>query len=126
MVAYERKKHINNYFKRGFVYKMKECTEKEFFEEPRKRFQLNQGYCIRDFDDECLVIPVGSDAIARQQIAIASPVGAFLIHQLQNQSRFEDLLEKVLHEYDVPEETAVRDLGKFLQELKKNHYLKEE
>ena len=93
---------------------------------PRVRYRIRDGYCLRDFCDENLVVPVSGDTIRENQVAVLSPVGRFLWENLQTGQTFGELLEKVLQTYAVTEKEAAQDIIDFLSELDAHQYLIQE
>lgn len=93
--------------------------------EAKKRYQIKEGYCIRDFCGESLVIPVGGEAFTERQVAMLNPVGTFLWNKLQTEQTFGDLLLAAMQEYEVSREEASADIQEFLTELEALKYLKE-
>lgn len=91
--------------------------------EARLRYRIRDGYSVRDFCGETLVIPVSGEAIAGQQMAILSPGGRLLWDRLQSAQTFADLLLALLSEYEVERETAAADIHEFLSELDSHKYL---
>lgn len=94
--------------------------------EVRRLYQIKEGYCIRDFCGESLVIPVSGAALEERKMAIINPVGKFLWDKLQTGQTFGDLLLAVMQEYEVSREEASMDIGEFLSELETHKYLIEE
>lgn len=92
-------------------------------QEAGRLYRLKDGYCLRDFCGEELVIPVGSNAISDNQVAVLSPVGKFLWELLQSGRTFGDLLAAILGEYEVAPEQAAEDVKEFLSELDDHKYL---
>jgi hypothetical protein len=93
----------------------------------KARFRICQGYVLRKVFDEYLAIPVVAPQGDERHIAILNPVAEFIWRQLEEESKtFSQLLEAVLDEFDIDQDTASTDILDFLNDLRVNHYLLEE
>lgn len=88
-------------------------------------YQVKEGYVLRSFADEFLVIPVSLADEPETRMAILSPVGGFLWSQLQKKCTLDDLVLAVTHEFDVTAKEARPDIEEFLQKLQEQEFLKE-
>lgn len=88
-------------------------------------YQVKEGYVLRSFADEFLVIPVSLADEPETRMAILSSVGGFLWSQLQKKCTLDDLVLAVTHEFDVTAEEALPDIEEFLQKLQEQEFLKE-
>lgn len=78
----------------------------------------NEGLSVREMDDEILFLdPDGTS------IHVADEVGGFIYHQIDGVRPLSAVLQAILDEYDVNEETARTDLFNFVQELVSKHIL---
>ena len=92
-------------------------------EEWRILMKIKEGYAVRKFMDECMVLPVGHMADQKNMIIALSKTGAFIWEKLQQETTFDALLKATLDTFDVPEETAKADLEAFIQKLRKEGLL---
>lgn len=89
----------------------------EKIREEAKDMKIKEGFVLRNVVDEYIVMPTG-DNIATFDGAVAlNEVSAFIYRQLQYPVSREDLLSAILNEYDIDEDTAARDLDKFLSQF---------
>ncbi len=80
-----------------------------------KRYSVKQGFIVREIAGEFIAVPV--DSSCGTNIVGLNPVSKFLWDELQNEKTFEELLDAMLKNYDVPREEAEADLEDFLKQL---------
>ena len=91
------------------------------------RYRICTGYVLRKVFDDYLAIPVASPQGNGSSVAILNPVAEFIWRQIEGEGKtFQQLLEAVLDEFVVDEQTAASDITDFLDHLRINHYLIEE
>lgn len=81
--------------------------------------RLNCKFTVRNIMDEYVVVPVGESALKVSGLLTTNEVGAFVLDALREEISGEQLLEKVLAEFDVDAQTAEQDLKELLQTLDK-------
>ena len=67
--------------------------------------------------DEIILIPTGKTAEGFLGLINLSEVGAFIWDRLEEVQSFEELLNQVLEHYDTDQQTAVKDIVEFLNQL---------
>ena len=87
-----------------------------------KKFSIKQGYVAREIAGEYVAVPVDSSCGAH--IVVLNPVSKFLWDELKMEKTFDELLDAMLKNYDVPKEEAEQDLKEFLMQLIENGLLK--
>lgn len=87
-----------------------------------KKFSIKQGYVAREIAGEYVAVPVDSSCGAH--IVVLNPVSKFLWDELKTEKTFDELLDAMLKNYDVPKEEAEQDLKEFLMQLIENGLLK--
>ncbi len=87
-----------------------------------KKFSIKQGYIAREIAGEYVAVPVDSSCGAH--IVVLNPVSKFLWDELKTEKTFDELLDAMLKNYDVPKEEAEKDLKEFLMQLIENGLLK--
>lgn len=86
-------------------------------------YRIKEGYTLRNFFDEYLVIPVGLSEDIETKVGILNSVGEVIWKTLQKDSTFQDLLAAVMKEFDVKEEEASKDIEEFLEQLDQYKFL---
>lgn len=86
-------------------------------------YRIKEGYTLRNFFDEYLVIPVGMSEDIETKVGILNSVGEIIWKTLQKDSTFQDLLTAVTSEFEVTENVASKDIEEFLDQLDKYNFL---
>lgn len=88
--------------------------------------KLKYDFSVREIVGEYVMVPLGKGALEFSGMISTSETGALLVEALKQDVSREDLLQKILDEYDVDLQTANGDLDEFLNQLRKLNILIEE
>lgn len=88
--------------------------------------KVEKEFVMREIADDYVIIPIGATALEFSGLATVNEVGAFLWKLLQKEVTFEELVAKVLEEYEVDEKEAKADILEFLDTLKKHKILSQQ
>jgi hypothetical protein len=77
--------------------------------------KIKKDFILRKVADSYVVVPVGKLTLDFNGIINLNETGAFLFGLLQEGAEKEDLLQKMLEEYDVTPEKAAADIDVFLK-----------
>ena len=80
--------------------------------------KINYECAVREIMDEYIFVPMGESALAFSGMITTTEVGAFIWKHLPEAKDENELVEKILAEYDTDRETAAADLAEFLQKLR--------
>lgn len=80
--------------------------------------KIKNDFVLRKVADSYVVVPVNSLTLDFNGVMNLNETGAFLFEQLQNGIEKEQLVCKMLDEYDVTEEKASADIDAFINKLK--------
>ena len=80
--------------------------------------KIKKDFILRKVADSYVVVPVGKLTLDFNGIINLNETGAFLFGLLQEGAEREDLVEKMLEEYDVSREKAAADIDIFLQKVR--------
>ena len=80
--------------------------------------KFKEDFILLKVADTYVVVPVNNMTLDFNGIINLNETGAFLFGILQNGAAKEELLEKMLEEYEVSEEKASEDIDKFIQKIK--------
>lgn len=80
--------------------------------------KIKSDFILRKVADSYVVVPVGKLTLDFNGIINLNETGAFLFELLQNGAEREDLIEKMLEEYEVSPEKAASDIDIFIQKVK--------
>lgn len=84
--------------------------------------KIKDGFLLRQVAGQTVVLPTGGDLDLNMMITL-NDTGAFLWEQLQEEADEAALVQALLKEYDVTEETAAKAVATFAEKLKKNNFL---
>lgn len=80
--------------------------------------KIKKDFILHKVADSYVVVPVGKMTLDFNGIINLNETGAFLFGLLQQGADREELLAKMLEEYDVTSEKAAADIDKFLEKVK--------
>ena len=80
--------------------------------------KIKDDFALRKVADSYVVVPVNSITLDFNGVINLNETGAFLFEQLQKGIEKEELVEKMLDEYDVTREKASADIDLFINKLK--------
>lgn len=80
--------------------------------------KIKDGFIIREVAGSFIVVAVGSAVKEFNGIVNLNETGAFLWKILEKGATPEELLAKLLEEYDVDEATARQDIDAFINKLR--------
>ena len=86
-----------------------------------KKYSVKQGYVAREIAGEFIAVPI--DNSVGSNIIVLNEVSKFLWDELKSEKTFDELLNAMLGNYDVPKEEAEADLKDFLMQLVENGLL---
>jgi hypothetical protein len=72
----------------------------------------------REVGGEAFLVPLGKTVYDSNGLFVLTELGAFIWDLLPEAETEEEILQKILSEYEVEEATARRDLEKFLDKLR--------
>lgn len=87
--------------------------------------KIKNGFAKREIAGSYIVVPVGKEASEFNGMITLNESGSFFWDCLQNDTTFDDAIEKITSEYDVEKSRAEEDLNKFIKMLKENNLLDE-
>ncbi len=85
--------------------------------------KIKDGFILRQVAGNYIVIAVGDEAVDFNGMITVNETGAFLWKILSGGATKEEMLEKLMSEYDVNEETAKKDITDFLVKLNEGKLL---
>lgn len=80
--------------------------------------KIKDDFILRKVADTYVVVPVNSLTLDFNGIINLNETGAFLFEHLQKGATKEELLERLLEEYDVSKQKASSDIEKFIEKVK--------
>ena len=80
--------------------------------------KLKKQFVLREIVGEAVLVPIGESATRFNGLITINELGKFIWKNLEKVENEEKLLQLILNEYEVDEDTANKDLDEFLQVLK--------
>ena len=80
--------------------------------------RVKENFMLRKVADSYVVVPVGRQTLDFNGIINLNETGAFLFELLQKGASRDELVEKLLAEYEVERDRAQADVDKFIQSVK--------
>lgn len=88
--------------------------------------KLSKDYILRTIAGEKVVVPTGSAVQRFNGLITLNDVAGFIWECLENNDTKEEIVQKILEEYEVEEATAVQDVNGFTQMLEEQGILVKE
>ena len=86
--------------------------------------KIKEGFILREVAGNSIVVAVGSAVKDFNGVINLNPTGAFLWKLLQDGAEKEDLVNALLNEYEVDEQTAKNDVDVFVGRLEQANLIK--
>lgn len=80
--------------------------------------KINENFLLREVAGNKVVMPVGEAAERFNGMMKLNGSGAYLFEKIQAGTDEESLVQAMLRDYEIDEETARRDIGKFVTTLR--------
>lgn len=80
--------------------------------------KIKEDLILRKVADSYVVVPVNNMSLDFNGIINLNETGAFLFELLQNGADREELISKLLDEYEVTEQKAEKDIDLFIEKVK--------
>ena len=87
--------------------------------------KIKDDFLLRQVADSYVVVPVGKASLDFNGMITLNETGAFLWEKLQCETTKQDLINDMLKEYEVLEDTAKQDIEKFLEKIKEANLLEQ-
>ena len=80
--------------------------------------KLKMQFILRDIVGETVLVPINESTSSFNGLITINELGKFIWENLEKVETEEELLQLILNEYEVDEDTAKKDLDEFLQVIK--------
>lgn len=80
--------------------------------------KIKEDFILRKVADSYVVVPVNNMSLDFNGIINLNETGAFLFNLMQNGANREELISKMLDEYEVTEQKAEKDFDLFIEKVK--------
>lgn len=80
--------------------------------------KIKEGFILREVADNFVVVPVGKASVEFKGLINLNSVGAYIWKCLENDTTIEEVVKKVVAEYEIDEHLAKTDVEAFVSKLK--------
>lgn len=80
--------------------------------------KIKEGFVLRELGGQYVVVALGEASKNFNGIIHLNETGAFLFNQLKEDVNKQQLINKILEEYEIDLENAKKDVDKFIEKLK--------
>ena len=88
--------------------------------------KISKEFILREIAGEYIFVPVGKTALEFNGLITINQIGVLIWEQLQKGCEIEEIIQMILNEYEIDEETATNDVNEFINYLKDKKILDEE
>lgn len=81
--------------------------------------RIAKEFILRDIAGECVLVPTGATTQEFNGLITMTDTARFIWENLEKVDSLEELVQKLLEEYEIDEETAKNDAVAFISELLK-------
>ena len=85
--------------------------------------KISKEFILREIAGEYILVPVGKTALTFNGLVTVNEVGALIWGMLEKGSNVSTIVNGILDEYDVDEQTATADVLEFISYLKSNNII---
>ena len=78
---------------------------------------IASNFLLKELDGQYLMIPVGKIDADFNEVITVNEIGVFLWEELQEERTEEELVQRILEEYEVEEDVAREDVRDFIELL---------
>lgn len=84
--------------------------------------KIKEGFMLRNVADNYVVVPMGKEAADFNGMITLNETGAFMWKCLEKGCTKEELVAKVLEEYEAEEEQVIQSVERFVKEIEENGF----
>lgn len=77
--------------------------------------KIKDGFMLREIAGTWVVVPLGARVVEFNGLISLNETSALIWKMIEEGSSKEDILNKIISEYDIDEETANSDMNEFIQ-----------
>lgn len=79
--------------------------------------KIKEGFMLRNVADNYVVVPVGKASLEFKGLINLNHVGAFIWSCLEKETTLDEVILKVINEYNIDNELASHDVNAFINKL---------
>lgn len=80
--------------------------------------KVSKDFIPREIAGEFMLVPIGSASTKFNGLITMNEIGRFIFDTLSEDLSKQELVDKILSEYEIDEQTASKDLDDFLDQLR--------
>lgn len=80
--------------------------------------KISKNFTMREIAGEYILVPVGAAALEVNGLLMTNEVGAFIWQLCQEEISEDEVVSRIVEEFEVEEDTARTDAGEFLDKLR--------
>ena len=84
--------------------------------------KIKEGFMLRNVADNYVVVPMGKEAADFNGMITLNETGAFMWKCLEKGCTKDELVTKVLEEYEAEEEQVIQSVERFVKEIEENDF----
>lgn len=100
--------------------------EKSLLKEVQPDMRIKEGFILKNIVGEWIIMPTGSNIRNFEGAIVLNDISVFIWNQLEKPISRNDLLNAILDEYEIDEQTAATDMDELLNKLRNIEILTEE
>ena len=85
--------------------------------------KLKMEFLLRDIVGETVLVPINESTSSFNGLITVNELGKFIWENIESSKDEDELLQKILDEYEVEKDVAKADLDEFLNILKENNII---
>lgn len=85
--------------------------------------KIKDGFMLREIAGQWLVVPLGQRVVEFNGMLTLSESGAIIWKEIEAGGSVDNIIQRILSEYDIDEETARTDVNEFLNMMKTRQLL---
>ena len=78
--------------------------------------RVKEGYMLREIAGTWIVVPIGARVVEFNGLISLTETSALIWQMIEDGAKKEEILNRILTEYDVDKETAMKDLDGFIDQ----------
>ncbi len=76
--------------------------------------KIREGFMLREIADIWVVVPLGQRVVEFNGIMTLSETGAFIWRLLEGGAEVDNIIDSIMHEYEIDRATAKEDIEEFI------------
>lgn len=87
--------------------------------------KIKDGFLLREVAGNYVVIAVGEDAVNFNSIITVNEIGAYIWNKINEGKNEEAIADDIIGEYSIDRNTALKDIGEFINQLREAGIIEE-